>query len=112
MIETLIVFSFLVGALAPLVTTVAFVLYFSMAAATAIALFGLASGAGFSFAAGAWAATILSMQVGFALSLLGMSIYHKQSGKRRVPSVQPVRAVQDPSAGSAARDDQQNATGA
>jgi len=70
MIWSLAGFSLLVGLVCPMLGSVAFVIYFSMAAATAIALLAFVFGSGAGMVLVAWLATIVAIQAGCALSIV------------------------------------------
>ena len=70
MILALACFSLLVGLVCPLLGSVAFVIYFSVAAASAIALLAFLSGSGAGMVLLAWLATVVAIQVGCVLSIM------------------------------------------
>ena len=74
MILALACFSLLVGLVCPLLGSVAFVIYFSMAAASAIALLAFFSGSGAGMVLLAWLATVVAIQVGCVLSIMVLAM--------------------------------------
>jgi hypothetical protein len=81
MILALTGFSLLVGVACPFFGSTSFVIYFSIAAAAAIALLAGSSGSSAGIIFLAWLATIVATQVGFALSVVFLAMRKpKRSG--------------------------------
>lgn len=113
MIGFLIAISFAAGVIAPLIATVAFVLYFSLAAALAIGILALLYGASLWMTVVAVLATIVSMQAGFALSLAAMAMLRQRERSRQDGSAKSVMAAggQDRAPEGPVHDDQRNPAG-